>query len=297
MAVRLIRENSEALFLEEIDNYGKQELPVGALLCNFSLSPQTVQSDAILSAVGDAIADHHGEVYLFSNRDVMIVWRGAVAPISSTLRAQIKSHFRGVITQAGEKNFYEFYDMRKQAGVVRSMFRVRYMGIEPAPAPAAQKSSAEPAVIDFSGEQLESLKRGIRERNSKRGLEALGINIMVVEDQEFTRKLMATYLNKEHSCALAEDAAQALTLYAKIVPDIVFLDVELPDANGHDLAALIKHHDPDSFVIMVTANNYAKDVQTAQKNKVQGYITKPFQQHKIQATIDAYIKRRSAKSA
>jgi two-component system, chemotaxis family, chemotaxis protein CheY len=143
----------------------------------------------------------------------------------------------------------------------------------------------------FSEEQVFKLIKAIKERTSKKGLESFGTSILIVEDQDFSRKLLYDLLARQfvYTCYVAKNATEALELYATHAPDIAFLDIVLPDYSGHDIAVLIKNHDPRSHIIMVTANNILKDVETAKKNNVQGYITKPYSKNKIQAAIDHYI--------
>lgn len=112
--------------------------------------------------------------------------------------------------------------------------------------------------------------------------------ILIVEDQEFSRKLLESLISRTCVCYSASNAADAVAAYAEYVPSIVFLDVELPDYNGHDLAHFIKQHDPQSYIVMVTANHYASDVNRALANKVQGFIAKPFNRIKIISTIEKY---------
>jgi two-component system, chemotaxis family, chemotaxis protein CheY len=145
--------------------------------------------------------------------------------------------------------------------------------------------------ICFSEEQTFKLNKAIKERVSKKGLESFGISILIVEDQDFSRKLLYDLLARQfvYTCYAARNAAEALELYATHAPDIVFLDIILPDYTGHEIATLIKSHDPKSYIIMVTANNFIKDVETAKRNNVQGYITKPYSKNKIQAAVDGYM--------
>jgi CheY-like chemotaxis protein len=143
----------------------------------------------------------------------------------------------------------------------------------------------------FSEEQLHKLAKAMRERRSKKGLESYGLNILIVEDQDFSRKIMHDLLARQYTytCFSAKNAVEAIELYATYAPDIVFLDIGLPDFTGHEMAALIKQHDAQSHIIMVTASNFIKDVETAKKNNVQGYITKPYSKKKIEAAINHYF--------
>lgn len=137
--------------------------------------------------------------------------------------------------------------------------------------------------LAFTEEQTSHIKRYGAERRT------LKIpSILIVEDQEFSRKLLEGMLRRDYTCYCAANAEQALALYAEHLPCIVFLDIELPDANGHDLAGFLKKIDPASFIVMVTANHYENDVKRAQENNVQGFIAKPYSKQKISDAIEKY---------
>lgn len=112
--------------------------------------------------------------------------------------------------------------------------------------------------------------------------------ILVVDDQDFSRKLLMEMISRNFTCYAASSVQQAVSLYAEYVPNIVFLDIEIPDVNGHDFAKFIKKYDPTSYIVMVTANNYEKDIIRARENKVQGYIMKPYSKQKIMDAIAGY---------
>ena len=142
-------------------------------------------------------------------------------------------------------------------------------------------------IPDFTSEQQQALKKSIYNRITRKGLE-----VLIVEDQMFSRRLLAGLLERQYRCDMAKNAEEAVRLYADHAPNIVFLDIELPDSDGHTLAALFKKYDPGSYIVMVTGNNYARDVEVAKANKVQGFIVKPYQKQRILSVIDAYKNRK-----
>jgi len=149
----------------------------------------------------------------------------------------------------------------------------------------------------FSDEQLKMLKIAMKERSTKTGMEAYGVEILIVEDQLFSRNLLMSVLQyRQFVCHNAKDGKEALELYAEHAPDIVFMDVELPDINGHALAKLIRQTDPKSHVVMVTSNLYQRDVNLAKENGVQGFIAKPYTKQSILNAINGYIKRQEKNS-
>ena len=138
-------------------------------------------------------------------------------------------------------------------------------------------------MLKFTDEELQHIKRFSRERRT-----FASPTILIVEDQPFSRTLLQGMLNKTHACYSAENAERALALYAEHVPCITFLDIELPGMSGHEIAAFLKENDPQSFIVMVTANNQESDVMIAHKNKVQGFIVKPYSRLSIMKAIDKY---------
>ncbi len=112
--------------------------------------------------------------------------------------------------------------------------------------------------------------------------------ILIVEDQLFSSRLLYSLLVNRFTCYIATSGEEAVRLYSEHVPCITFLDIELPDTNGHVLARFFYQCDPFGYLVMVTANHYEKDVLEAQQNQVQGFIKKPFSRQKIMEAIDKY---------
>jgi len=114
------------------------------------------------------------------------------------------------------------------------------------------------------------------------------LHILVVEDSELLRDIFSTTLCKEHLVETAPTIKEGWELFLKNNPDIVFLDISLPDGTGHDLAYKIKTHSPKTYVIMATASDYADDKEEAAFNHVDGYMTKPFGKQHIDDIIVRY---------
>ncbi|MDD3029991.1 MAG: response regulator [Alphaproteobacteria bacterium] len=118
------------------------------------------------------------------------------------------------------------------------------------------------------------------------------LKILVVEDNDFLRQIFDTTLKPEHRISAAANATEGWRLYREDDPDLVFLDISLPDGNGHDLARRIKEESPETYVVMATASADADDKEEASFNHVDGYLTKPFGKKSIDAIIDRYWVRK-----
>jgi len=114
------------------------------------------------------------------------------------------------------------------------------------------------------------------------------LRILVVEDQQFSRKMLQELLRQYYTVDAAADSKEAIQLYIDYAPDITFLDIELPGENGHMLAQLFHSMDSKAYIVMVTGNNSIEDVSLAKSNQVAGYIIKPYNKQKIFECIDKY---------
>ena len=60
--------------------------------------------------------------------------------------------------------------------------------------------------------------------------------------------------------------------------------LNLTDGSGHTLARAIKEVDPNSQVIIITANHHEDEIKVARQNNVDGFITKPYNKKRICST-------------
>ncbi len=113
--------------------------------------------------------------------------------------------------------------------------------------------------------------------------------ILLVEDDPSTLMLLTALIDKQWGCGNASDAAQAVDEYRRMVPDIVFLDIGLPDMNGLELLKRLLAGDPDAHVVMLTANATNANVQTALRSGAKGFLAKPFTRERLHTAIGAAL--------
>ncbi len=113
--------------------------------------------------------------------------------------------------------------------------------------------------------------------------------VLIVEDQLFSRKILQEFLDKTYTVDLTASTKEGWRLFLENAPDIAFLDIELAEESGHELARLIKTLAPETYVVMVTANHSVEDVRMAKVNKVDGFIVKPYNKARILEILEKYF--------
>lgn len=71
-------------------------------------------------------------------------------------------------------------------------------------------------------------------------------------------------------------------------PDIILLDIGLPDGSGHEVLKAIMRINKDAFVVMLTASTVPHDLKLAIQAGASGYISKPFTQKKLHQLLGLY---------
>lgn len=104
-------------------------------------------------------------------------------------------------------------------------------------------------------------------------------SILVADDNDMMRALLRGILRSEERYEVVGEARNgqaAVDLTERLQPDIVCLDVMMPEMTGLDALREIKDRFPQIAVVMVTGNASAENVQESLQNGAIGFIVKPF---------------------
>ena len=120
--------------------------------------------------------------------------------------------------------------------------------------------------------------------------------ILIVDDDKSIRKGLALTLGDDYRVVTAQDASEALDLYPREQPDIVLLDVGLPEMDGVAVLEKIKALDAEAVVIMVTAVEDVKTIVKAVKRGAYDYLVKPVDSHELLLTIQNALENRGLRN-
>ena len=124
--------------------------------------------------------------------------------------------------------------------------------------------------------------------------EAAHLSFLVVDDEPLIREMLNDILTdlEFNVIGQANNGASAIEKAALLKPDVVFLDINMPEISGLDALASIKTRNKDIIVIMVTANSDTSTVQQAVRTGADGYILKPFNANQIIRAVEKAITKR-----
>ncbi|MDO8964504.1 MAG: response regulator [Coriobacteriia bacterium] len=110
--------------------------------------------------------------------------------------------------------------------------------------------------------------------------------ILVVDDAAFMRMMIRDILSKEgYLIQEAVNGRDAVDKYEELRPDLVTLDITMPEMNGLDALRAIKGIDKDARVLMVSAMGQQKMIVEALEAGAMDFLVKPFQPTKVLETV------------
>lgn len=107
--------------------------------------------------------------------------------------------------------------------------------------------------------------------------------ILIVDDAAFMRMMIKDILSKNGFEVVGEaaDGAQAVEKYAELKPDLVTMDITMPEMDGIAALKVIKEKDPSALIIMCSAMGQQAMVIDAIQAGAKDFIVKPFQADRV----------------
>lgn len=115
--------------------------------------------------------------------------------------------------------------------------------------------------------------------------------VLVVDDAAFMRMMIRDILTKNgyEVVGEAENGVVAIKLYKELNPDIVTMDITMPEMDGIAAVKAIKEIDPNAKIIMCSAMGQQLMVMEAIQAGARDFIVKPFQQERVVQALEKAI--------
>lgn len=126
---------------------------------------------------------------------------------------------------------------------------------------------------------------------------AAATKVLVVDDMEDVRWVLSKLMCQAgYTPLMAVNGEDALTCFEKEAPDVVLLDIGLPDMDGFEVLARLQAHQTSTPVIMVTGSGNTQDAVRAVRGGAWDYLTKPFKNDDVLRTIRYALDETKAKA-
>jgi DNA-binding NtrC family response regulator len=116
--------------------------------------------------------------------------------------------------------------------------------------------------------------------------------VLIVDDQADVRELLRSVLEDNYDVAQAASGAALQKCFPQDPPDVVLLDVKLPDADGLDLLPQVKKRWPETEVIVLTGHGTITMAVEAGRRGAYNFLSKPFENEKLLADVKCAIERK-----
>ena len=117
------------------------------------------------------------------------------------------------------------------------------------------------------------------------------VKVLVVDDCSVTRDLLKKLLKRLDINRVdeASDGVEAIEMYDKFQPEIVFMDIAMPNVNGIEAMKVINEKYNHTNIIMITSFDDQNFIYEALSSGAKGFVVKPFNEDKIKSALSAII--------
>lgn len=115
--------------------------------------------------------------------------------------------------------------------------------------------------------------------------------ILIADDSLFMRMTLKNILSKEYETVEADSGAKTLEQFKKEKPDLVLLDIVMPEGEEEGVRVLrkIMKDNPKACVVMITAVGQDAIIEECSKLGARDYIVKPFDEKLVAETVEKYL--------
>ncbi|MFA5041373.1 MAG: response regulator [Bdellovibrionales bacterium] len=110
--------------------------------------------------------------------------------------------------------------------------------------------------------------------------------IIVADDDMYLRALVKKGVGANYTVYEVGDGGEVINAYKKYVPDVLFLDIHLPNKEGTDILQQLLAIDPNAFIVMLSADSSRENVEITSQKGAKAFLTKPFSKDRLQDCLN-----------
>ncbi len=242
--------------------------------------PKEELFEAFLRTLEDIPNSYMARVYLCADKDILIILDGF-------MQRHFLAFVKHLSDTLGVDNFSNLVDMFEIGVDWLKIERIYTQKIEILE--TQHEKIEEENRIKRSHEStmvvLSELDASLVETVSKRRSDRDEIQIMIADDDQLSRTLAGNVLNERFNLVYARNGREAIQEFVKSAPDILFLDIGMPDIGGHEVLETLFQIDPHAYIIMFSGRKDKTTIVKSLSMGAQGFLGKPFTRDEIFAHV------------
>ncbi len=276
--MNIIKQETEQVLLEDLKSLWENAPAFRCITLRFSNleTPKETWFPYLVKTLETYFADDIQTIYVCHDNDIFLT-TGTLTQKNLDI---LLTHLKPKLSPASLQGLAAIFEMKVDWPKLRTMCERKIEMLEILEAKRNQKKREELTNVNreqtLSGLDVDlisslSMRREMREASV----------VMVVEDDPFTQKLIQNTIKGNHELYMSADGQGAIMTYVNKAPDILFLDIGLPDIDGHEVLKKLFKIDPDAYVVMFSGNGDKENVMKAIELGAKGFVGKPFTKDKI----------------
>ena len=114
--------------------------------------------------------------------------------------------------------------------------------------------------------------------------------ILVAEDEDSNYELVRIVLAKRYRLIRAHNGIEAVTFCEDEHPDLILMDIRMPEMNGLDATRIIKEVNPDVPIVALSAYAFEENIRDAKAAGCNEFLAKPFRVEDLIDMVEKYVK-------
>lgn len=275
----IVVKNAEEALLREIKIRALTDPTNRCLYWRSSLLDQDREQwlPSFLRMLESLLLSEPSQAYLCHDGDIFVIARTLTNKISSTLLTHLSPKLGPASSQEGLATLFE---IGISADRLITLGRAKIENRKILEQKNTQKKKEEIVPVDLE-KTLQEINHQMIETLAKRRTDREAPEIMIVEDDAFSQKLVTNALSNKYRLNISGDGRGAIMAYVTRAPDVLFLDIGLPDMDGHAVLEHIFKMDPDAYVVMFSGNSNKDNIMRALELGAKGFVGKPFTKEKL----------------
>jgi two-component system chemotaxis response regulator CheY len=286
----IVLEKSEDKLIEYINGLKNDLSKTRCIFLELSKSHKDLPFDNLADMINTCIDDTSGKIFICYDGDAFLVSPGITTKKFEFLKNQLQN-LTGANSELENSEAAHIFDIQTEWFKPISIVEEKIKTIQTKRREAErrqqealrEKRRQELLAYPINPEQITKLAEQRKTRSKP--------HVLFVEDDSFTRKLAGGVLENHVLTVYAQDGREAVRQYAADLPNIVFLDIDLPDVTGHDVLEKIMQFDREAFVVILSGNGNKDNIVRALSRGAKGFISKPFTRERMLKYIDMYVKQ------